>query len=96
MYIHIGEEISLIDQWIVCVLDLDRSTSSRGGVEELLLCAEREGRLQLLGPGLPRSIVITLDRIYLSPVRPETLLERCRRAAAFEKRVKAQRRPGRT
>lgn len=89
MYIHIGDDISLMDPWIVCVLDLDSNTTDQKGIStQFLLRAEKEGRLEWVGHDLPRSIVVTADRVYLSPLRAETLLQRCREAASLEKKAR--------
>lgn len=76
MYIHIGNDITLIDKWIVAVLDMDKSTASSPLCREFLTRAEKEGKLQWIGPEIPRSIVVTLERVYLTPVSSETLLKR--------------------
>lgn len=76
MYIHIGQDISLLADWIVMVLDLDKATADSPELRSYLLRAEQENRLQWLGPEIPRSIVVTVDRVYLSPVTCETLKNR--------------------
>lgn len=76
MYIHIGQDISLLSQWIVMVLDMDKATAQSSELRDFLLRAEQANRLQWLGPEIPRSIIITIDRVYLSPVTCETLKAR--------------------
>lgn len=76
MYIHIGKEISIQASWIVAVLDLDKASEYSQDLREYLLNMEKIGKLQWLGPQIPRSIIIALDRVYLSPVSVETLRQR--------------------
>lgn len=76
MYIHIGQDVSILSSWLVAVLDLDRASAQSQDFQDFLLQAEESNRLEWLGPEIPRSVVVCLDRIYLSPVRPETLKAR--------------------
>lgn len=76
MYIHIGQDISLLSSWIVAVLDMDKATADSQDLQDFLLQAEQNNRLQWLGPEIPRSIIVTVDRVYLSPVTVETLKQR--------------------
>lgn len=76
MYIHIGQDISLLDRWIVGVFDVDKTTAHSSDMRDFLLRMEQANRLQWLGPEIPRSIIVTLDRVYLSPVSVESLRER--------------------
>lgn len=80
MYIHIGNDVSLPDVFIVAVFDLDRSTEDSELCREFLLRSEKEGKLQWLGPEIPRAVIISMDRVYLTPVRAETIRERLRHA----------------
>lgn len=85
MYIHIGQDVSLLAHWLVAVLDMDRATGESQDLRDFLLQAEKRGNLQWLGPEIPRSIVVTLDRVYLSPVSAETLKQRFSRKYYKEK-----------
>lgn len=76
MYIHIGQDVSILSSWLIAVLDLDRASANSQDLQDFLLQAEENNRLEWLGPEIPRSIVVCLDRVYLSPVRPETLRAR--------------------
>lgn len=80
MYIHIGNDVSLPDVFIVAVFDLDRSTEDSDLCREFLLRSEKDGKLQWLGPEIPRAVIISMDRVYLTPVRAETIRERMRHA----------------
>lgn len=84
MYIHIGNDVSLPDVFVVAVFDLDRSTKDSELCREFLLRAEKEGKLQWLGPELPRAVVISMERIYLTPVRAETIRDRLEHAGRLK------------
>ncbi len=75
MYIHIGADLSLPAHWIVGIFDLDRVTPA-GGTADYLRQAEEEGRLDWMTADIPRSLVVTVDRVYLSPVSTATLRSR--------------------
>lgn len=76
MLIHIGEEVTYPAEWIVAVFDMDRCTRGSLLCQKYLTEQEKQGRVQWLGPEIPRSVVITLNQIYLSPVRAETIASR--------------------
>lgn len=77
MILHIGNDISIHEHWLVAILDIDRSSAHSPLFREFLSRAEREGKLEWLGPEIPRTVVVTADRVYLTAVRAETLRQRC-------------------
>lgn len=77
MYVHLGGELSLSDKWIVGIFDLDQLTeSARDENLHFLRNAEAVEKLENLGGNLPRSIILGMDRVYLSPLSVRTLEER--------------------
>ena len=76
MYVHIGGECSIPDRFLVGVFDLDATTEASLDTRDFLSRAEREGRLDVLSADIPRSFVVTLDRVYLTPVAAATLRRR--------------------
>jgi extracellular matrix regulatory protein B len=76
MYIHIGGENSVSDKYIVGIFDLDNTTVQPSDTIEFLARAEQNGRLEVVSPEIPRSFVVTLDRIYVTPISPGTLRRR--------------------
>lgn len=76
MYIHIGGEYTLSDKWIVGIFDIDQTTTYGTDTTEFLSKQEKLGNLDLVSSDLPRSIVVTLDRVYLSPISAKTLVSR--------------------
>jgi hypothetical protein len=81
MYVHIGGECSVPDRFLVGVFDLDATTTGSDYTRDFLSRAEREGRLDILSADIPRTIVVTLDRIYLTPVSAATIRKRLHRSA---------------
>ncbi|NLA71304.1 MAG: DUF370 domain-containing protein [Clostridiaceae bacterium] len=77
MYIHIGADVSIPAHWIVGIFDLDRVTSASDTVA-FLKRAEDENMLDWMTPDVPRSLIVTVDRIFLSPVSTATLRSRLR------------------
>ncbi len=77
MYINIGGDMSLRSRDIIGVFDLDNTTSSRI-TQNFLNKAEKEGKVITISlEELPKSFILTAQKnIYLSPVRPETLIRR--------------------
>jgi len=68
MYIHIGADVSLPAEWIVGVFDLDNSTGGSSDTLKFLATAENEQKMDTLTSDIPRSFVVTINRVILSPV----------------------------
>lgn len=73
MFLHIGGEYTIIDKNIIGIFDFDASTHSESSTIELLQKAEREQKVEYVSPDIPRSFIVTEDRIYISPVSAATL-----------------------
>lgn len=76
MYVHIGGECSVPIRFLVGVFDLDATTTGSDATRGFLTRAEREGRLDVLSADIPRTIVVTLDRVYLTPVTSAAIRRR--------------------
>ena len=76
MYVHIGGECSIPERFLVGVFDLDATTVGSEDTRGFLSRAEREGRLDVLSADIPRTFVVTLDRVYLTPVAAATIRRR--------------------
>ena len=75
MYIHIGADVSIPAHWIMGIFDLDRLALT-GATADFLKQAEEDNRLDLMTSELPRSLIVTMDRVFLSPVSTATLRTR--------------------
>lgn len=76
MYIHIGGECSIPEKMIVGIFDIDEVTKSDSATNDFLKRAEREGRVETVSYELPRSFVVALDKIYISPISAGTIRKR--------------------
>lgn len=73
MYIHIGEDLNVRVKDVIAILDKE-SVNSSSLVEEFL--KRHEGNLINLAKNPFKSIVITYDKVYLSPLASGTLKKR--------------------
>ncbi|MGI6617896.1 MAG: extracellular matrix regulator RemB [Saccharofermentanales bacterium] len=76
MYVHIGSDISVPAHWIIGIFDCDQITLSEESVR-FIAEAEASNRLDWLTNRVPRSVVVTMDRVYFTPVTTATLRARC-------------------
>lgn len=76
MYVHIGGDYTISDRFILGIFDLDQTTAGAADTVHYLNEAERNGRIEIVSPDLPRSFIVTLDRVYVSPVSVATLRKR--------------------
>lgn len=79
MYIHIGGECSIPEKVIVGVFDLDEVTKSNSSTNDFLKKAEAEGRVENVSYDLPRSIIVAVDKIYISPISASTIRKRAKK-----------------
>ena len=73
MYIHIGEDLNIRAKEIIAILDKG-SVSTSDLVDEFLV--NHEDKLINLSKNPFKSIVITNDKVYLSPIASGTLKKR--------------------
>jgi hypothetical protein len=78
MYVHIGADVALPAHWIVGIFDLEGMTPS-SLTAGFLKKAEEESKLDWMTADVPRSLVVTVDRVFLSPVSTATLRARLAR-----------------
>jgi hypothetical protein len=76
MYLHIGAQVAIPAELIVGIFDLDAVTAPSSSTVAFLARLEQENRLEQMTSELPRALVVTLERSYLSPVSAETLARR--------------------
>lgn len=79
MYIHIGGEYSVPDRMIIGIFDLDEVTGTDSSTNHFLFKAEREGKVETVSFDLPRSMIVTLERIYISPISAGTIRKRAQK-----------------
>ena len=79
MYIHIGGECSIPDKVIVGIFDLDEVTKTDSSTNEFLKKAQEEGRVETVSYEIPRSIIVAVDKVYISPISAGTIKKRSKR-----------------
>jgi len=80
MYVHLGNNVSVREQEIVGIFDLDNSSTSRI-TRDFLSAAEQEGMVITVSDELPKSIVLccpegSWQRVYISPLAAATIHKR--------------------
>ncbi len=75
MYVHLGADVSIPAHWIIGIFDLDQLAPA-GATADFMKAAEEGGRLDWMTAEVPRSLVVTVDRVFLSPVSTATLRNR--------------------
>lgn len=83
MYIHLGDEIVIQTKQVIAILDYQVYTSSPINEEVLKIVQKTDDYIQI-GNEHTKSIVVTNDKIYLSPLAPNTLKRRAQFIKDFE------------
>jgi extracellular matrix regulatory protein B len=76
MYVHIGGEYSVSDKYVIGIFDFDGTTSAASDTIGFLRRAENDGRIETVSPELPRAFIVTMDRVYITPISAATLRHR--------------------
>lgn len=86
MYVHIGGEYQIPARTILAILDLDQPDTLEPGSanQRYLQRAEAQQRVEWIDWEVPRSFIVTLDRVYLSPISAATLRKRLTRSEGVQ------------
>jgi len=76
MYVHVGGEYSISDRFIIGIFDMESITPKQTDMIRFLAEAEKAGRVEYVSEEIPRSMVVSVDRIYFSPISTATLKRR--------------------
>ena len=77
MYLHIGENYVLKTDAVIGIFDMDTATVNKA-TRDYLNKAEKEKRIVYTSYELPKSFIVTEEKIYVSPLNTATLLKRTR------------------
>lgn len=77
MYIHLGSDISVHKNDIIGIFDLE-STSVEKSVNEYLSKEQKSGNIYYVSLDMPKSYVVTEDKVFVTNVSTETLRERAK------------------
>jgi len=75
MYIHLGNNKLIREKDIIGIFDMDNATVSRV-TQRFLNNAQKEGRLISTVDEIPKSVILTKDKVYLSQLAPKSLYGR--------------------
>ena len=76
MFIHIGNDLSVLKSSVTCVVNLETVLPSQKDVSEFLNREDEQGRLQYVTEEIPKSLVITDDKTYVCSLSANLLLNR--------------------
>lgn len=77
MFLHLGEDTVVNSKEIIGIFDMDTSTVSKV-TRDFLNKAEKNKKIVYVNYELPKSFVVTRNKIYVSPLNATTLLKRSR------------------
>lgn len=75
MYLHLGEDTVITDEKIIGIFDMDTSTVNKA-TRDYLSKAEQDKKIVYVNYDLPKSFVVTDNKIYVSPINTATLNKR--------------------
>lgn len=75
MYLHAGNNKNLRLKEIIGIFDMDTATVSQK-TREFLRHAEKEGNTEALFEEVPKSFIVTEDKIYFSQISTSALIGR--------------------
>lgn len=73
MYIHIGGEYSIPEKTILGIFDFDEVTHPNSVTNEYIKKAQDNNILENISLDLPKSIIVAIDRVYISPIATRTI-----------------------
>ena len=76
MYLHIGGEYTLPCRFIIGILNLETVKRTQKDILKFLSSKEKNDKAEFISEEIPRSVVITEDRIYYTPISTITLQKR--------------------
>lgn len=78
MYIHLGENTVITDKNIIGIFDMDTSTVNKA-TRDYLSNAEKNGKVVYVNYDLPKSFIVTDDKVFVSPLNTSTLNKRSKK-----------------
>lgn len=75
MYLHLGENTVINGNEIIGIFDMDTSTVNKA-TRDYLSNAEKNKRIEYVNYDLPKSFIVTDEKIYVSPINTATLNRR--------------------
>ncbi|MBR4946950.1 MAG: DUF370 domain-containing protein [Clostridiales bacterium] len=76
MFIHIGNDLSVLKSSVTAVVDLETVLPTQKDVSEFINSEDEQGRLQYVTEDIPKTLVITDDKTYVCSLSSSLLLNR--------------------
>ena len=76
MFIHIGNDLSVLKSSVTAVVNLETVLPSQKDVSDFLNSEDEQGRLQYVTEEIPKSLVITDDKTYVCSLSANLILNR--------------------
>ncbi|MBQ4270731.1 MAG: DUF370 domain-containing protein [Clostridiales bacterium] len=76
MYVHIGDDIAVRADTVTALIDLETVLPSQKDVMSFINAEDESNRLQYLTEDIPRSMILTTERTYISSLSTEVLRRR--------------------
>ena len=83
MFIHIGNDLSVLKSSVTCVVNLETVLPSQKDISEYLDSEDEQGRLQYVTEDIPKTLVITDDKTYVCSLSSNLLLNRLKSSGSF-------------
>lgn len=83
MFIHIGNDLSVLKSSITAVVDLENVLPSQKDITEFIKREDEQGRLQYVTEEIPKSLVITDDKTYVCSLSANLILNRLKSEESF-------------
>ncbi len=78
MFIHIGEGKVVSKKNIIGIFDLETTSISKK-TREFLKINEKKGNVEYLGYEIPKTYVLTNEKVYITQISSQTLQKRAER-----------------
>jgi hypothetical protein len=76
MYVHIGDDIAVRADTVTALIDLETVLPSQKDVVSFINSEDESNRLQYLTEDIPKSMILTTGRTYISSLSTEVLRRR--------------------
>lgn len=83
MFIHIGNDLSVLKSSVTCVVNLETVLPSQKDVADYMNHEDELGRLQYVTEEIPKTLVITDDKTYVCSLSSNLILNRLRSSENF-------------
>lgn len=77
MFLHLGDSTVVNTKDIIGIFDMDTSTVNKA-TRDYLSLAEKNKKIVYVNYDLPKSFVVTNDKIFVCPINTSTLFKRAR------------------